>query len=110
MAKKKRKKSERSPKNVIAVFTLSTGYEVPIEPMDVKKGGLVHLARAIIGETVAARAKEYGWDDALEVLGLEISDCLIRMPLEQRDAILKSVIWETVVEEWGKLEKSLRKK
>jgi hypothetical protein len=104
------KKKQHREKDVIAVFTLSTGYKVPVGAMDVKKGGLTHLARALIGETVPSKAKECGWDEALQVLQLEVSDCLIRLPDVEKNMLLKSLIWESVVEQWGKLEKEFRKK
>jgi len=103
-------KKKRSRKDVIAVFTLSTGYKVPIEAMDVKEAGMTHLAQALIGEMVPSKAKESGWDEALDTLRLEVSDCLIRLPDVEKSMLLKSIIWESVVEVWGKLEKNLRKK
>ena len=107
MAKKKKSKQA---KEVVAVFTLSTGRKVPIKAMDVREGGMTHLAQAIIEDKVPNVAKEYGWDKALEVLQLEIADCLFHISPMEKDLLLRSLIWETVIEEWGKLEKHCRKK
>jgi hypothetical protein len=97
-------------REVIAVFRLSTGYEVPIEPNDVRPGGMDHLVNALICEVMFPTAKKHGWEKAKEALLKEIFDTVERLTEKEKRALLAGLIWDFVCEKWSRLEKIASKK
>jgi len=101
---KRKDKKEKTGTKVLAVLRLSTGYEIPFEPYDVKPGGIEHLTKALIGEIVFPAIKEHGHSKALEVLAAEILDSVERLSEKEKTALLGAFIWELVQDKWKQLE------
>ncbi len=107
MAKRRKDPDQKTS----CVFRLSTGYQVPMELMRVTTACMAHLANALIGEFALARAKEEGsWDKGLEALTSEILDCVLRLTQEEKDNLLRSIVFEFACKSWSRLEKRSREK
>jgi hypothetical protein len=94
----------------IAVFRLSTGYEVPIEFDDIRPGGVDHLVQALVAEVMFPMVKERGWEKASQALLKEVYAAVERLTEKEKSNLLAGLIWDFVCEKWSKLEKTVSKK
>ena len=103
-----REKTDGHGKETIALFRLSTGYEVPICFDGVMGKDMKHLANALIGEFTLAGAKEHGWDKAVESMVSEIADCVLRLPEQEKNNLLRAIVFQFVLKRWAELERRIK--
>ena len=101
-------KTDRHGKEPIALFRLSTGYEVPIGFDEVIGKDMDHLTNALIGEFALAGAKEHGWDKAVESMVSEIADCVLRLPEQEKNNLLRAIVFQFVLKRWAQLERRIK--
>ena len=97
--------------DVIAVFRLSTGYKVEITLGGVIDKDMAHLTQALIGEVAFSSAKEHGcWEKGLESLVSEVADCVLRLSEQEKNSLLRAIVFQFVCKKWSEMERKLRHK
>jgi len=102
---KEQEKGDGRAKELLAVFRLSTGYKVPIYSAEAMGESMDHLTNALIGEMALSAAREVGWDKALDSLVSEILDCVLRLSEQEKNNLLREIVFQSVGKRWSELEK-----
>jgi hypothetical protein len=101
---KEQGKADGRAKELLAVFRLSTGYTVPIYSAEAMGESMDHLTNALIGEMALSAAREVGWDKALDSLVSEILDCVLRLGEQEKNNLLREIVFQSVYRRWSELE------
>jgi len=102
------KKREKKEKEIIAIFHLSTGYEVPIELKNDRLEGIEHLTQALFGEIGLPALKQGEQENIANILTKEITDCVQKLSDREKNVLLSTIIWEFFIEKWKEIEKKVQ--